>query len=116
MGNEKIRTRRLYAGFAVLACLLLLVALLYYPPLFSFGYTPVAASVSQPQVGVAEKINLNTADAEQLQTLPGIGPSRAEAIIAYRQQHGRFTSVDQLLEVKGIGEKILAGLEDYVIV
>lgn len=116
MESEKDRIRRLYAGFGVLACILLLVALLYYPPLFSLGDPPVAMSISEPQVGVAEKINLNTADAERLQTLPGIGPARAEAIVAYRQQHGNFSSVEDLLEVKGIGEKILAGIEDYVFV
>ncbi|MBN2645897.1 MAG: helix-hairpin-helix domain-containing protein [Desulfuromonadaceae bacterium] len=56
----------------------------------------------------AALININTATAEQLQQVQGIGPSTAEKIVAYRQQHGAFTSLDQLVEIKGIGEKSLA--------
>ncbi len=56
----------------------------------------------------ADQININTADAETLASgLKGIGPAKAEAIIAYRTQNGGFTSVDELVQVKGIGEKIL---------
>ena len=56
----------------------------------------------------ADLININTADAETLASgLKGIGPAKAEAIIAYRTQHGGFTSVDELVQVKGVGEKIL---------
>lgn len=53
------------------------------------------------------RIDINTADATQLQTLNGVGPVTAERIIAYRNQHGRFSSVDDLLNVKGIGAKTL---------
>ncbi|WP_261381424.1 ComEA family DNA-binding protein [Paenibacillus cremeus] len=63
------------------------------------------------------KINLNTATAQQLDALPGIGASRAQAIIAMRQQlGGRFQSVNQLLEVKGIGEKSLEQLSQLLTV
>ncbi len=56
----------------------------------------------------AELININTADAETLASgLKGVGQAKAEAIVAYRTQHGEFTSVDELVQVKGIGEKIL---------
>ncbi len=56
----------------------------------------------------ADLININTADAETLASgLKGIGPAKAEAIVAYRTQHGGFTSVEELVQVKGIGEKIL---------
>jgi competence protein ComEA len=60
------------------------------------------------QVAEAGKVNLNTADAPTLQReLSGIGEVKAQAIVAYREAHGSFASVDELLEVKGIGESIL---------
>jgi len=59
-------------------------------------------------------VDLNTATAEQLDTLPGVGPSTAAAIIAYRDENGPFTSVDQLLDVRGIGEAKLEQLRDLV--
>jgi competence protein ComEA len=59
-------------------------------------------------------LNLNTATAEQLDALPGVGPAIAQAIVAFRQQHGRFRSVDQLLQVPGIGPSKLAALRKKV--
>jgi len=61
-------------------------------------------------------INLNTATAEQLEAIPGIGPVLAQRIIEYRQTHGRFQSVDELLEVRGIGPKRLENMRPYVVV
>lgn len=64
-----------------------------------------AAAVQVAQVAA---VNLNTADAETLQReLVGIGATKAQAIVAYREEHGNFASVDELLEVKGIGEATL---------
>lgn len=60
------------------------------------------------------RIDLNGADAAALEALPGIGPALAARIIAWREEHGRFTSVDDLLAVAGIGEKVLAALRDQV--
>jgi competence protein ComEA len=62
------------------------------------------------------RVNLNTADAATLETLPRIGPALAGRIIEWRDQYGRFTSVDDLLAVAGIGEKMLSGLRDHVTV
>lgn len=62
------------------------------------------------------KVNLNTATLEQLDTLPGVGPVTAQAILAWRDDNGRFTSVDDLLDVKGIGDATLAELRDLVVV
>lgn len=59
-------------------------------------------------------IDLNTATIEQLDTLPGVGPVTAQAILSWREEHGSFTSVDDLLDVKGIGEATLAELRDLV--
>ena len=70
---------------------------------------------SQSQVP-DEKVDLNTATAEELMTLPGIGEKRAADIIADREANGPFRSPEELTRVKGIGEGILAGLIDQVTV
>jgi competence protein ComEA len=64
----------------------------------------------------AGPLDLNTATADQLDALPGVGPATAEAILAYRQEKGRFRSVDELLEVRGIGQAKLATLRSKVTV
>ena len=61
-----------------------------------------------------EVMDLNTASAADLTRLPGIGQVKAEAIVAWREEHGGFSSVEELLEVKGIGEATLEGLRPYV--
>lgn len=66
--------------------------------------------------GTAGLINLNTATAEQLDTLPGVGPVTAQAILAWRAKHGRFTGVAELQEVDGIGAKTYASLADKLTV
>jgi competence protein ComEA len=76
---------------------------------------PVAATPGgAPAAGA--KVNLNTATLEQLDTLPGVGPVTARAIVAWREGDGPFTSVDDLLDVKGIGDATLAELRDLVVV
>jgi len=69
-----------------------------------------------PDGGVVEAgpVDLNAADAALLETLPGIGPATAAAIIDHRERHGPFTAVDGLLAVRGIGEAKLAALRDLV--
>lgn len=59
-----------------------------------------------------DRVDLNTADQAALETLPRIGPALAERIIAWREENGRFQSVDDLLAVPGIGEKLLEGIRD----
>ncbi|MFJ4144625.1 ComEA family DNA-binding protein [Pseudomonas sp. NPDC089734] len=68
--------------------------------------SPGSLSMTQEQKG--DKVNINTADADRLQKeLAGIGKNKALAIVAYREANGGFTSVDELIEVKGIGKAIL---------
>jgi competence protein ComEA len=62
------------------------------------------------------RVDLNTADATMLETLPRIGPALAERIIAWRDDNGGFTSVEDLLAVPGIGDKMLESLRDFVTV
>ena len=61
-----------------------------------------------------QRIDLNSATVEQLITLPGVGQSKAKAIIKYREEVGPFLEVAQLTQVKGIGEKMLNKIEGYV--
>jgi competence protein ComEA len=59
-------------------------------------------------------INLNTADKAALESISGIGPAKAEAIIKYRDEHGSFKTVDELLNIKGIGPKMLDNIKEQV--
>ncbi|MHA7649257.1 helix-hairpin-helix domain-containing protein [Mycobacterium sp. ML4] len=67
-----------------------------------------------PRAAPREALDLNTATVEQLDDLPGVGPVTAAAIVAWRQANGRFTSVDQLAEVDGIGQARLGKLRSLV--
>ena len=66
--------------------------------------------------GATGPVNLNTADAAALDALPGVGPATAAAILEHRGKVGAFTSVEQLLDVPGIGEAKLEALRDLVTV
>ncbi|MGO2708112.1 MAG: ComEA family DNA-binding protein [Leuconostoc mesenteroides] len=63
-----------------------------------------------------EVINLNTATVVELQTLDGIGVKKAEQIIAYREEHGGFKSIEEIKQISGIGEKRFEALKDKVTV
>ncbi len=64
--------------------------------------------------GASGKVSLNSATSDQLDTLPGVGPVTAQKIVAWRQQHGRFTTVTELQEVDGIGPKTYADIAPHV--
>ncbi len=74
----------------------------------------VAATMTGGTSPVSDLVNLNTADQVALESLPEVGPVTAQSILAWRSEHGAFTSVDQLLDVDGIGEVTLAKLAPYV--
>ena len=74
-----------------------------------------AASRSSPEGGQS-LVDVNTADQVALETIPGIGPVKAAAIIEYRESAGRFDSVEELLEVNGIGPATLESMRAYVTV
>ena len=66
---------------------------------------PAAAGPAKPAAPAAALVNINTATQAQLESLPGLGPKVAERIIEYRQKNGVFKKVEDLMNVKGIGEK-----------
>lgn len=70
-----------------------------------------ASGAKSTPAAAIRKVNINTASEAELDTLPGIGPATAKAIIEHRNQHGDFKTVDELLLVRGIGEKKLANLK-----
>ena len=106
--------------------LLLLAALFLICMVFLFARTETGGDTGTYTITTREAaeevvpetalpVNINTATAEELDVLPGIGPALAGRIIAYREEHGPFTAVEQLLEVSGIGEAVLDGLRDQIV-
>ena len=73
-----------------------------------------SAAISASEPNVSKKININTAPASELVRLKGIGEVKADAIIKYRNENGGFKSVDELINVSGIGKKTLEKIRDYV--
>lgn len=61
-----------------------------------------------------EKININIADKDLLITIPGIGEKRAEDIIAYREENGGFQTTEDIMKIKGIGEKTFESIKDFI--
>jgi competence protein ComEA len=79
------------------------------------GASETNGAVAESGSVAAGKIDINRANAEQLDGLKGIGPAKAQAIVADREKNGKFQSVDDLLRVKGIGEKLLSSMKESVV-
>lgn len=96
-----------------LTCVLAMVCLPMLAPLASQGKPadrkPAAATAAAP-------VNLNTATAAQIATLPGIGPKAAQRILEHRQKNGGFKKIEELMNVKGIGEKSFLKLKPLITV
>lgn len=100
------------------AIFLLCLALLYFTDHRSAGggdytvtpqYTAQEPEAPDPPA-VPGKVNINTADAAQLEALDGIGPTLAQRIVAYREEHGPFASIEELDNVKGIGMSLIENI------
>jgi competence protein ComEA len=78
------------------------------------GSGGVAAGPSAPGAAGSATVDLNTGDVTALDALPGVGPVLAQRIVDWRTAHGRFTSIDELDEVSGIGDKLMAEIRPHV--
>jgi competence protein ComEA len=74
------------------------------------------SSSSSAQLAPGERINLNTASAEELEKLPEIGPVKAAAIVEYRKTNGKFSSIEDVMKVSGIKEGTFAKIKDHIVV
>ncbi|HSP90551.1 MAG TPA: helix-hairpin-helix domain-containing protein [Vicinamibacterales bacterium] len=78
--------------------------------------SPLQEKSQDAKAAPAQAVNLNTAPAEQLERLPGVGPSTAARIIEYRQKNGGFKKIEELMNVRGIGEKAFLKMKSQVTV
>ena len=98
----------------IIACAVLTAFTIKYEPPY-VNFTPTELTVAEIDQSI-KPLNLNTATSEELQSLPGIGEIRANAIIAYREQHGKFLYIEELMEISGIGESIFDSIKDFIAV
>jgi len=75
-----------------------------------------SSALAAGKAAPTSKVNLNTASAQQLATLPGVGEKLADRIVEYRQKSGGFRAAEELMNVAGVGEKNFAKLQPYVVV
>lgn len=78
--------------------------------------TEEAPAETEPAPSGPLMVNINTATAQELEALPGIGPALAQRIIDYRAEHGDFSAPEELIKVKGIGESKLTDILDLITV
>jgi len=96
--------------------LVILAATLISGPSTAWAQAAKSGASSKARATAANPVNLNSASAAQLQTLPGIGASTAQRIVEYRQKNGNFKKIEELMNVKGIGEKSFLKLRPLITV
>lgn len=84
--------------------------------LSSFSESAQIALIPAAESSESALININTATSEELQTLPGIGEAKAAAIIAYREEHGIFADISEIINVSGIGAKTFEKIRGQITV
>ena len=127
--EEETRQARFIIGMALLICVLIVLSSYFASPAVQLILPSESAqtetseteavSTSETESTPTEqtgKININTATAEELQTLPGIGETLADRILSYRAANGAFTDIRQLMEVEGIGEKKFEAIANLITV
>ena len=111
-------------GRFLLVVFFFLLSGVIYSCRFQSGALDMGTPIAAEEIGVSEKaaetwmekLNINTATAEELETLPGIGEARAADIIAYREEHGAFAQIEDMMKISGIGEKTFAEMEEQITV
>ena len=107
---------RVVTTVAIIAIALFCCALLAGTPETGTSAPPAAPSKATAKAANAPagKININNAGVHELDALPGIGAVVAQRIVSYRQEHGRFQKAEDLMAVKGIGEKLFAKIRPHI--
>ena len=77
-------------------------------------YVPNYSEFAESQEANDGKVNLNLASKEELMTLPGVGESKADSIISYREEHNGFKSIEEIMEITGIKEGLFNKVKDYI--
>ncbi|MCC5801494.1 helix-hairpin-helix domain-containing protein [Rossellomorea vietnamensis] len=92
--------------------------MIYVPKIGEMETSPqsLPAPVSQGTESGEDKLNINTASQAEFETLPGIGPSKAATFIQYREEHGPFSSIEEITNISGIGEKTFEKLKEHIFV
>ena len=108
-----LKANLLLPGLTVLF-LCTLLALHHHDGALAAARADKAAAVQETALPDKRTVNVNTAGAEELETLPGIGPALARRIVEYREVHGPFERTEELTAVSGISWELLAGLEDDI--
>jgi len=88
------------------------VALALAAAMAAFGLASTYAQSPAPK----GKVNINTASASELETLPRIGPAVAQRIVDFRTKNGAFKRIEEIMKVQGIGEKVYEGIKDLITV
>ena len=101
-------------GLTVLFVLAMALTWLLTPRQVRGGYD-ISAVPPEEAAPALLKVNINTADAAQLEALDGIGPTLAQRIVAYREEHGPFADIEDLTRVEGIGQAIVESIQDHII-
>ena len=100
----------------ILLAIVILMATVVAGPSVAWAQAAKTGSAAKARATAANPVNLNSAPATQLQTLPGVGASTAQRIVEYRQKNGSFKKIEELMNVKGIGEKSFLKLKPLITV
>ena len=77
-------------------------------------YIPTTDEMQKEQTEEDGKVDINTATTEELMTLPGVGEAKADLIVEYRQEHGRFQRIEDIMNISGIKEGLFGKIKDYI--